>query len=120
VPLTATYSEATLAAFMASALGDVAVTLGWAVATDMTKLETLAIWLAWEAATASLASRYDFSTDGQSQTRSQLYTQAVSRAKAAAQRATPYRRELAVGQVTVTTDSDPYAVRSISATEFGG
>lgn len=88
------YTESSLADFMISALGEVADTLGWATladvqeaandalvlygasdaasASNIPKLRALARVAAWRMAVASLAARFDFTTDQQSFRRSQM------------------------------------------------
>lgn len=108
--LPASYTEATLAAYMATELGQLATALGYsgsagyqeavngalalygvadvAQATDIAKLRALARLEAWKLAASGAA--YDFSADGASFSRSQLMDQINARLRAAELEAASY------------------------------
>lgn len=145
MPLATSYNEQELAVLMAAELGDVATVLGWepgnldagsyeravqrtlrlygasdiADATDMDKLEALATWQAWEAAFASLSTRYDIATDGQSLSRSQLFDHALVMVNRAKQAATRYTSASFITVVPIERPSDPYRRTVASGSEFG-
>lgn len=103
------YTEATLAAYMHSILGDTATALGWASGTasygeavnetllaygvgdissvsgrdSISKLRALARVEAWRQVAAYTAGGYDFTADGASYQRSQMHQQAQDAMKAA-------------------------------------
>lgn len=98
------YTEATLASYMHSVLGDVATALGWAAGTasygeavneallvygvdsissvsgrdNIAKLRALARVEAWRQVAAYTAGGYDFTADGASYQRSQMHAQAMA------------------------------------------
>lgn len=133
MPLSASYTESSLAAWMIVELSDIAVALDWtpdtpeiqravnrtartlgaeiASLSDMDALEAVASWTAWEAATAALTSRYDISTDGQSLSRSQMHAQADTRRVTARMAAMRHDPGYGVTQTTITHANDLYAYR---------
>lgn len=125
------YTEATLATFMLTELGDVAGVLEWtaqadvqeaineallvygvndiADATDISKLRALARRQAWRSAVNSLTTRYDFSNPEGDYKRSQMVKAAATRLAQAESDAMPY--DLTLGAAIVTTidhSADPY------------
>lgn len=98
------YTEATLATYMHSVLGDVATTMGWSAGTasygeavnetllaygvdsissisgrdGIAKLRALARVEAWRQVISNTAGGYDFSADGASYSRSQMHEQALA------------------------------------------
>jgi hypothetical protein len=109
------YSEATLKGYMHDVLSDTATVLGWATATnygeavneavaaygadDITtitgrenlyKLRALARREVWRAACGALAAKFDFSADGHSLKRSDLYAHAKEELARAETDALPY------------------------------
>lgn len=116
MPVSASYTEGTLAAFMVTELSDIGTALGWSTTTDqlfeavndalygyfgtsvqpianasnMPKLRALARVAAWKAAIKALASRYQFSTDGQSFQRQQMQDMAKNALAEAEREAAAY------------------------------
>ena len=126
------YTEATLKAYMHTALGAVATALGITVAagsydeavnetliaygvsdvtsaTNMRKVRSLARREAWRTAQASAAGRFDFSADGASYSRSQMHSMIATALATAESDAAQYD---AAGAYTVTIGrieyEDPY------------
>lgn len=136
MPAPTTYTEAQLAAYVVTALGETASALGWvtaptvtpalqeavndtlllygvndiANATDPGKLRAFARVAAWRAALASLAARFAFSTDQQEFKRSEMFRMAQANLAQAEADATPFGL---VGQAAVVGKvewaDDPYA-----------
>ena len=100
------YNEASLRAYVVTALGAVATVLGWTPldlrvenacidalfmygastpeeATDVAKLRLLARVAAWRAVISDVTADYDFSADGASYNRSKVHAQALSSLKQA-------------------------------------
>lgn len=132
----ASYTEATLAAYMHSALGDTATALGWAAGTasygeainetllaygagdiatvtgndNIARLRALARAEAWRQVAAYTAGNFDFSADGASYNRSQMHAQAkaaVQMAEADAMRYGAYGYDVVIQNVQDV--HDPYA-----------
>lgn len=135
--LPASYTEADLGTFIRTALGEVAGTLGWttlghvqeavndaiamygeatvAECTDIRKLRAAARVAGWRLAIASLTARYDFSTDQQDFSRSQMAKSALTALRLAEEEALgagilPGGNAYAVRTGTLTWTDDPYAV----------
>lgn len=128
----ASYTEATLATYMHTTLGAIAGALSWTVAgnsyaepvneallvygvsdiaaaTEIQKLRAIARREAWRAVVAGLAAMYNFATDGQSFSRSQMQAQALEALRIAEADAMQYDTgayEVRVDKVERT--QDPY------------
>jgi hypothetical protein len=140
MPIPTTYTEKQLAEFMHLTLGKVAEALGlhfgpedagdYAVAVENTllaygaddiatisgtesirKLRALASVCAWRYAVTNFAALYDFSADGASYSRSQLFAQAKESLDLAEDQAVPYAASYAAKIVPVDHKHDPYRVR---------
>lgn len=127
------YTDAELIAFMLADLGEVATTIGWdaatpaltaavnrtlrllgltdiAEATDMTALEAVALWQAWDAVVTALTLRYDISTDGQSLSRSQMFEHALKQRTTAQMAALGHTATYSLVATPVVYTNDPYRV----------
>lgn len=132
-----TYTEASLATFMLSQLGEVATVLGWtglgnvqegvnetllaygvagiADASDITKLRALARREAWRLAVASLLTFYDFSNPEGQYKRSQMLAAAGHRLSDAESAALPYDPNAGTAIINaIANTTDPYAPSSVS------
>ena len=119
MPLPVAYTESSLAGWLATELGNVAVLLGWnaahaqivaavadtervleiddvAALEDPRKIERVARACAWDRAVQNLAALVDFSAEGQAAERSQAYRQAKEQHAAAVQAA---RADLGIGGI---------------------
>jgi hypothetical protein len=148
MPVATSYSEATLAAYLDDALGPMADVLGWSVgansynlpisramralglsdvttvtaAADLAALEAVALREAWRLVVQHLATRYDFSRDQQSLSRSQMQKMAkealqIAEADTVLALAASGVTLVASGRASVTFDAldyptDPYGVRA--------
>jgi hypothetical protein len=138
MPIPTSYSETDIAAYMLTALSNVAGVLGWdastaevdeaivgtllayhgtaganstiANATDIMKLRVLARREIWRAAVAALSTKYTFSTDGQSFQRSDMMKFAASMLDKAETDAAAFDTStaLSVGVSTLRYPADPY------------
>ncbi len=124
------YTETTLADFMASQLGNFPTIFGWASpddyqeavnetllaygvdaitdATNIRKLRSLARVEAWKLVVSKLASDYKFSADGSSFERQQMHEMARKNLAAAEQDAMTYTSDYNAVVGTVTWTNDPY------------
>ncbi|MCA9941633.1 MAG: hypothetical protein KC418_23495 [Anaerolineales bacterium] len=141
MPVPTAYTEDELAAYMHSALRDVATAMGWSVAggdydepvidtllaygeddiadaTDMKKLRALAMVAVWQAVVDATVGDYDFSADGGSYSRAQLHDHAVARLTQAQTDAAAYLDVMEAGLVTITHTNDPWADYSDSDEEW--
>lgn len=137
MPVPATYTEDTLAAFMHQALGGTAEALGWSVVAgsydvavtralvaygtdsissitglaNLAKLQALALVALWESVLWATAGDYDFQADGGKYNRSQVHSQALAALQAAKAAALAYDPgyQVTVGEVDY--PDDPYSYR---------
>ena len=127
-----TYTEETLAQFIIGALSQVGSVLGWTTLADVQdvvdetllaygvdtidaamevrKMRTLARREAWRAAAAGLAIHFDFSADGGSYSKEQLYTHAQEMFRQTEQAAYAYDSGYQVGVDRLRYVHDPYRV----------
>jgi hypothetical protein len=147
MPVATAYTESTLASYLDDALGPMAAVLGWSVsansynlpisramralglydvttvtaAADLAALEAVATREAWRLVVQHLATRYDFSRDQQSLSRSQMQKMAkealqIAEADTVLTLAAPGVTLVTPGRASVTFDvldypTDPYGVR---------
>jgi len=133
-----TYTEATLAEYMHTALGAIATSLGWTVAGDsydepvndalllygaddiasisgrasITKLRALARLAVWRKVVTETAGDYNFSADGGSYSRAQVNEQARQVVADLEYETAAYRTEHAATTQRVDFIHDPYAERT--------
>jgi len=133
MPVPTAYTEETLAIYMHEKLGNIAGVLGYSLdggsyneaiidtliaygvtsidnATNIKKLRALALVEAWKMAVADLSTRHDFSADGGSYNRSQMFENASKAMESAQVEALAYDTNYQVGRTRVINISDPYQV----------
>jgi hypothetical protein len=132
MPVPTAYTEAQLRTYLVTELSDVGTVLGWtdattevqeavydtafalgvsdvADSTDAAAVRALGALMIWRRATRALASRFDFSEDGQSFHRAQLHRHAQAMLTDAERAAMLYDPAYRVGVDTVIHIHDPYA-----------
>lgn len=133
----ASYTEATLKAYLHAEVGNIASALGWSVdggeydepvndallmygesdienidsTEGVRKLRLLGLLAAWRKAASHLAGDYDFSADGASYSRSQAYAMAEKRVQALESQCAGFLPEYAVHTQQMDWSHDPYQER---------
>ncbi|HLE52704.1 MAG TPA: hypothetical protein VI755_11615 [Anaerolineales bacterium] len=102
------FSEAVNDAVLACGTTDISTITGLA---NITKLRALARVAAWRYVVDNFAALYDFSADGGSYSRSQLFKQAKESLVLAQQAALPYDPAYQAQVVAIDQKHDPYAYR---------
>jgi hypothetical protein len=103
------YAEAVNDALLAYGTNDIATIIDVA---GIQKIRALARVAAWQYVVANFAALYDFSADGASYNRSQLFKNAQESLKAAEQQALPYSANYQAKIVSVDHKHDPYRFRT--------
>lgn len=102
------FAEAVNDALLAYGTSDISTITGLA---NITKLRALARVAAWQYVVTNFAALYDFSADGGSYSRSQLYKQAKESLALAQQAALPYDPLYQAQVIAVDQTHDPYTYR---------
>lgn len=137
MPVPASYTEETLAAFLHQALGSTATVLGWSVVagsydhivtqtlldygtdtigditglSNLAKLQALAMVRLWSAVVMATAGLYDFKADGGQYNRSQIHAAAMAALQESKAQALAYDPNYQVTVGLVTYPDDPYNYR---------
>jgi hypothetical protein len=102
------FAEAVIDALLAYGTDDISTVTGIA---SITKIRALARVAAWQYVVTNFTALYDFSADGGSYNRSQLFKQAKESLQLAEQAALPYTTAYAVQIIGVDHSQDPYVYR---------
>lgn len=137
MPVPASYTEETLAAFLHASIGGTAEALGWSVVAgsydlpvtralmdygesdisaitglaNLAKLQALALVRVWESVVMSTAADFDFKVDGGQYNRSQIHNQAKQALATAKAAAMPYDPAWSVQVGAISYPDDPYKHR---------